>query len=476
MSTSPAPLRFVGGLAGALAPIAVFLVGVAWLGLSGAPDERGFWPILLAALAVGVLLARDRTRYSDAALRGMSQPIVLTMIMAWLLAGVLGSLVSASGFVQALSQVASVVGVRGGLFAVSAFAITSVVATATGTSLGTLILCSPLLYPAGVLLDADPAVLIGAILGGATFGDNISPVSDTTIASASTQGADIGGVVRSRLRYALPAAAVAAVAYGVLGSASATEIAARASELARAVPETSAALFAPLTMAVGPVVVIVMLLRRRHLIESLLLGIVTTIVLGVLIKTIQPGALLYIDHDAFLARGLILDGMERAVGISVFTILLMGLVAGVEESGAVDRLLVRMTATEVSLAGAEWRIFGAVSAAVLLTTHSVVALLAAGPLAKATGQQVGLSAYRRANLMDLTVCTYPFLLPFFIPTILAASTTGSAGGVSLPRVSAFEAGLFNAHSWALFVVLIVAIATGWGRGTDAGVSGDDPPV
>ena len=104
-----------------------------------------------------------------------------------------------------------------------------------------------------------------------------------------------------------------------------------------------------------------------------------------------------------------------------------------------------------------------VSATVLLTTHSVVALLAAGPLAKATGSRAGLTAYRRANLMDLTVCTYPFLLPFFIPTILAASTTGSGADLTLPGVSPFEAGFYNAHSWALLVVLLIAIMTGWGR-------------
>ena len=63
---------------------------------------------------------------------------------------------------------------------------------------------------------------MGAVIGGATFGDNISPVSDTTIASASTQGADIGGVVRSRLKYAIPAAGLAIVVYASLGGVEST--------------------------------------------------------------------------------------------------------------------------------------------------------------------------------------------------------------------------------------------------------------
>jgi len=97
-----APLGFYAGLAGALAPFALFLCGVGWLGLSGAPDERGFWPILLAALVLGLVLAKDRTAYSETLIQGMSQPIVMIMIMAWLLAGVLGTLLQGSGFVESL--------------------------------------------------------------------------------------------------------------------------------------------------------------------------------------------------------------------------------------------------------------------------------------------------------------------------------------------------------------------------------------
>ena len=88
-------LSFRGGTAGALAPFALFLAGVGWLGIAGAPDERGFWPVLLAALVLGLLLAKDRTEWSEAVLRGMSQPVVALMIVAWLFAGCLGTLLSA---------------------------------------------------------------------------------------------------------------------------------------------------------------------------------------------------------------------------------------------------------------------------------------------------------------------------------------------------------------------------------------------
>ena len=81
-----AELRFYGGSGGALAPFAVFLSGVAWLSFAGAPNERGFWPVLLAAIAVGLLLSRDRHAYAEAAIGGMSQRIVMVMIMASMMA------------------------------------------------------------------------------------------------------------------------------------------------------------------------------------------------------------------------------------------------------------------------------------------------------------------------------------------------------------------------------------------------------
>ena len=445
-------LRFHGDALGALAPFTLFLAGVAWLAMSGAPDERGFWPVLLAAISLGLVLARDRRAYCDTLIEGMSQPIVLLMVMAWLLAGVFGALMRASGLVDALAWIARSAGLEGALFAIGAFVVCAAISIATGTSLGTLILCTPLLYPAGVLLGAQPAVLAGAILGGATFGDNVSPVSDTTIASAATQDADLGGVVKSRLRYALPAAALALIAYLALGDS---------------VPARSSGMddhsLGPrgLPMLIAPVLVIALLLRRRHLIQGLLAGIATAIAISLTSGLLTPSDLLYIDADQFGARGLITSGMERSLGVSVFTLLLMGLIATLEASGILARILGRVEAHAASQRSAELWIFATVSAAVLLTTHSVVAILAVGAFTRRLGERFDLSAYRRSNLLDVTVCTYPFLLPYCIPTILAASLTA---GPQLPKISPFTVGLYNFHSWALLLVIVTAVVTGYGRG------------
>ena len=443
-----------GGVAGALAPFAVFLTGVGWLALMGAPDERGFWAILLAAIATGIALARDRHRYCDTLLAGMAQPIVMLMIMAWLLAGVLSALLGASGFVEALIWLAHAIGVSGSMYVAAAFVVCCLVATSTGTSFGTIIIAGPLLYPAGAATGADPAMLIGAILGGATFGDSISPISDTTIASAGTQNADIAGTVRARLKYVLPAALVALVVYAAAGGSGE---AVTADSLAAAVGRPNG-----LPMILVPGLVIGMLLAKRHLVESLIAGSVAATALGLGLGLLQPDQLLRFEAGSFTARSLVIDGLERGIGVSIFTLFLVALVAGFEATGTLTRM-VKTTSRTMTATRAESWIVGMVSAAVLLTTHSVVAILAVGPVASATGAQAGIGPYRRANLLDLTVCTWPFLLPYFLPTILASNATQAGVALGMPRISAFDAGIHNFYSWALVVIIVFVVATGFGR-------------
>jgi Na+/H+ antiporter NhaC len=221
-------------------------------------------------------------------------------------------------------------------------------------------------------------------------------------------------------------------------------------------------------MLVVPVLVFGLLLAKRHLIEALLLGIVAAVMTGLAFGLIAPGALLRVEAGAFGASGLVVDGLQRAVGVSVFTLLLMALVGTVQATDLLDRLVRAAEGRATSARGAEWWIVGVVSGAVLLTTHSVVAVLVAGPFARETGARFGLSRFRRANLLDLTVCTWPFLLPWFLPPILAASTTRDAAAFGMPPLAPLSIGMHNTYAWALVVVVLLAVATGYGREREAG--------
>ena len=219
---------------------------------------------------------------------------------------------------------------------------------------------------------------------------------------------------------------------------------------------------AALPMLAVPALVVALLLRRRQLIEGLLLGVLAA-ALGLALRLLEPAHLLYIDAENFGARGLIVEGIDRAVGVSVFTLLLMGLVGTLEATNLITRLVDAAWRRMRTPRGAELALFASVSAAVLLTTDPVVAILISGDCVRSVGERFGIDRYRRSNLLDVTVCIYPFLLPYFIPTILIGSTTQGAGAFGMPPLSALSAGLWNFYSRGLLEVLLGAILTGWGR-------------
>jgi Na+/H+ antiporter NhaC len=141
----------------------------------------------------------------------------------------------------------------------------------------------------------------------------------------------------------------------------------------------------------------------------------------------------------------------------------MGLVACLEATGTLGRLVDFARTRTQTARGAEWWIFGTVTGAVLLTTHSAVAMLTVAGFTRDVGERYGIPPYRRANLLAVTVCSYPFNLPYCIPVILAGSVTASGIEFDMPRLSPLVVGLNNYHSWMLLLVVILAVATGYGR-------------
>ena len=135
------------------------------------------------------------------------------IVLAVMLAAVSGKLISGSGMVQTIASYVVAMGFTGRWFVAAAFLITCLLAFSTGTSVGTYFVVIPILFPVGVMAGVAPQYMVGAIVSGAAFGDNLGPISDTTIASSSTQHADLGTVVRTRMRYSIPAALGALVLF-----------------------------------------------------------------------------------------------------------------------------------------------------------------------------------------------------------------------------------------------------------------------
>ena len=108
-----------------------------------------------------------------------------------------------SGLIQGLTWLVMKLGLSAGFLPLVAFLVCLLISTACGTSNGAIVAVLPVLLPVAASVGANPSVVVGAIVSGAIFGDNLAPISDTTIASALTQDAEVRDVVRTRLPYSL---------------------------------------------------------------------------------------------------------------------------------------------------------------------------------------------------------------------------------------------------------------------------------
>jgi Na+/H+ antiporter NhaC len=455
-------LEFHGGIIGVLLPFILFTVGVIGIALSGAPDERGFWPVLIVALGLGLILCKDRTAFSEVVIAGMSEKIVMIMITAWILASIIGILMTLTGFVEALIWLSSLLQLDGTGFVIVTFIICCIVSLSTGSSFATILICTPLFYPTGGMLGAYLPVLAGAIIGGATFGDFVAPISDTTIASALSQNADIGATVKSRVRYVLPAAIIALIGYWMAGMSMSTT--------GQLIENLNVGDPKGLPMLLVPVFVIYLFLKGKHLLHGLLFGVLFGTLLGLVLQLLPWSQVISLDLENFVAKSFIIDGINRAVGLSIFTILLMGLVATLKASGLMTKLLDFAASRAKTERHAEGLIVAVMSGAVLLTTHSIVAILMVTDFTKKTGEQLGISKIRRANLLSLIACIFPFVIPYFIPVILMANMTNTGQEFDIPSVSPLEVGLYNYMSWGLLLMALVTLLFGWGKNKTSNIS------
>src|SRR5699024_8825922 len=179
MSSEP-ELTFRGGWPVAFVPVLIFVVldafDMAALAVGG-----------FLALLVGALLARRYGTFWDAVIAGIGSATSVSIVLILVVVGMLAQLIKDTDVSAGFVWIADQAGLSGSLLTLFTFAACCLIAMATGSSIGTMFTAFPIFYPAGVLLGADPAVLAGAIVSGAIFGDNLAPISDTTIISASTQ-------------------------------------------------------------------------------------------------------------------------------------------------------------------------------------------------------------------------------------------------------------------------------------------------
>ena len=449
-------LDMYGGIWGGLLPLFLLISLLIWLSIEERGGTKPFWAAGWLAIVFGLFLAKNKREYSESIMRGIGDRSGIVIITAWLLAGVFGELMVAGGLVNGLLWFGIEAGTQGALFTLIAFVSAMLFSVGTGTSTGTIIALVPVLYPAGVFLGADPVMLGAAILAGAVFGDNLAPVSDTTIVSAYTQGSTMKNVVKSRFPLAMTAAIIAAVVLLITGGGG--EV--------KPLPEIQASLdVSGLLMLVGFAVVLTSALTGRHIVESLIYGNVSAMLLGLINGNITLPKIFSIPVHSGDSTGIIQDGISSVVGAIVFALLILAITQVLIDSGVLRKMLDWAQKTIAkTVRQAELTIIGITILVSTPISANAPALLLIGPsLVKPLGERFNLAPARRANLMDCAVCTVFFMLPWHIAVVAwygALVSAAEAYNITAPPISAAA---MNPYSWALLAVIIFSAVTGWNR-------------
>lgn len=444
-------IEFRLGRFGKFVPLIVAAAMIAWAALSQS-NVNGYVLAFFFALITGIVFAKDEKAYGEAMVSGLCKPMFAVIVLAVILAAVSGKLISSSGAVQTIAVYVVKAGFSGKLFVAATFLITCLLAFATGTSVGTYFVVIPILFPVGVMAGAAPEFMIGAIVSGAAFGDNLGPISDTTIASSATQHADLGTVVKTRMRYSLPAAAGALVLFLLFSKTTDGNTAMEAA--GGEVNPVS------LVMLVIPAVIIVLCMMRKHLITALSWGILAGVAAGLLFGVYTVDDLISYP-GGFSVSGAIIEGITGTAGTVAMLIAVFALLGVLERSGLfedVRTLLERFAKTQRST---ETTIILSVGILSMVTGVISVAIVALGDLIDEIGKKAGVNRYRRANLMDCTGCVFCFLAPWTVHCVIPAQQSAQFGEGFAVAPAAVP--FVNYYSLCMLAILLIAVITGYGR-------------
>lgn len=460
-------LEFYGGTGMSFLPFIIFIVMViittfAWQSIS----DGALWVPAFTAILIPFFFAKDKKQYADTVISGMASREAIIPVVCWIFAGVFSRILRMSGLANGIAGVAAGIGVGPTMFAVITFLAAALFATASGTGFGTIAAGMGVLYPAGVALGAPPSLLAGVIISGAAFGDNLAPISDTTICSATSQDVDVPGVVKSRLKYALAAGAVTIICTIIYGNVVGSGVSEQVINYE----------FDPLTlvMLIPVVITIFIAIKTGDIIIASSIGIVLgclTACLCGLFDFIQidaenptvPAVIAVHGDAAALDRvvdGVIYTGISSMLQVCILALLLFGSI-NVMRAGEGDIMLLEKLE---KIARGEKSAEGTISVMVIVLSAvmglNAPAILTVGAsFAKPLAKKYGISPYRAANLLDAQSNTLVYCLPW---TPAMVYTLGFASDSSAP-LSAGDIIPCCFYCFAMIVIMTITIFTGTGR-------------
>ena len=382
--------------------VAIFFGAGLYHSLQGEP--MGFYQLrapvaILPALALAALIAwRRGVRPGETLLQGMGDPNIVLMCLIFLLAGAFAYVSKAIGAVDAVVSL-GIGALHPALLLPGLFLVACAVSLAIGTSMGTIAAVVPIAIGVADASGLDRVLVCGAVVGGAMFGDNLSVISDTTIAATRTQGAQMRDKFRENFRIALPAALLTMALLGFAGDPAPVQA------------ETPA----PAWLALPYLLVLVLALTGLDVL--LVLGLGLALAGGF-------GLALVADYDLQQYAADIWTGFEGMVEILLLSLLIGGLAGLMKASGGLAWLagaITRFARGHRGRRSGEFSIAALAAAADVATANNTVAILVGGSVARDIAQQHGISPRRAASVLDIFACVPQGLLPYGAQLLLAAS-------------------------------------------------------
>ena len=387
----------------ALTPFLVF--AVFYVGLSLYADHRGFdmpWykvpmPIafLVASATAFVFGRRKLEEKVDSYARGMGEVNIMIMCLIFILAGCFATIAKGSGAVDAAVAIAQNF-IPSNLMVAGVFLVACLISTAIGTSCGTIGAVSPIALGFCGPLKLEPTLMLGAVVAGSMFGDNLSMISDTTIAATRTQGVRMKDKFIANFFIAAPAAIIAMFCYASAGSS---------------VGEVAAPMIGWREyLLVSPYVLILILaLIGLNVMALLFSGTLLAAVIGFALG----------KFDFFTSLDLVGKG---ALGMSetlIVALLAGGLFKLVQDNGGIAWLTEKISMLVKGPKTCEVGVGALVGAVNCFTANNTIAIVIAGPIAKECSDKFKADSTRIASILDTISCIVQGIIPYGAQILIA---------------------------------------------------------
>lgn len=350
--------------------------------------------IYAVAISGGMPIRKRIDTYS----RGAGANNLMLMLWIYVLAGAFAASAKAMGAVDATVNLALSLlpasMILPGLFLAACF-----ISLSIGTSVGTIVALVPIAAGLAHSVDANLALTVAIIVGGAYFGDNLSFISDTTVVATQTQGCQMSDKFRVNALIVIPAAIIILIIYGILGTGTKAPTHIDAVQYMKVLPY---------------IVVLVTAIAGMNVMAVLTLGSILCGIIGI----IDGG---YDIFGWFSAMGNGVIGMGELIIIAMMA---GGMLEIIRENGGIDFIISKITAHVNSKRGAELSIAALVSMVNICTANNTVAILTVGNISKKIGDKFGVDNRKAASILDTFSCTIQGLIPYGVQMLLAAGLSG----------------------------------------------------